>query len=79
MGRRALVRIQQTPVHQPYPMRNGMGSVPRRVSAVNELEHGWSVLEAYGKQEAASRRRGRIERKHKEKDLWHERRLVKEQ
>ncbi len=25
------------------------------------------------------RRRGRIERKHKEKDLWHERRLAKEQ
>ena len=60
-------------------MRNGMGSVPRRVSAVNELEHGWSVLEAYGKQEAASRRRDRLARKHKEKDLWHERRLAKEQ
>ncbi len=45
---------------------------------MNELEHGWSVLEAYGKQEAASRRRDRLARKHKEKDLWHERRLAKE-
>lgn len=46
---------------------------------MNELAQGWAVLDEYGKQEAAARRRDRLNRKHKEKDLWHERRLAKEQ
>lgn len=56
-------------------MRDSMGNSAGRQHTLNSaLEHGWNVLEEYGKAEAASRRQKRIERKHKDKEDWHERR-----